>query len=291
MKRITTILLIAILAFALCSCGPGKDDGKPSAEAKQLWKMLDGVWMRADGENSFITFSSEGDILYCSYGQFMSDFFEGGKVTVTFIEGVKCTYDVEAASFGGEPVPGAFPVSKVSFTLDAGKLSGGLISVTDNATDGAKHDFKYVGADMNDIDPEELLYPERTAWAELTGCWCCKEDDTYFFVEFGFGENDGEPYFFTGIPFSGYGMSSRITGFLDDKSGQQYIVELFFQGYENDEGSMPDYSTTANIRYDRLPAGILKMSNVAGSGSIREFRFMCDSLYDLDMEEMWTVLG
>ena len=311
MKKILALLMVLALAFTLVACRdpeptptPEPDptptpEPDPTPVEKDLdpydtWKLLNGIWGRDDDMSNFIIFSADGTTLHSNYGAFFSDYVVSAELTKFSGKGTKANftsvpswYDMDKeATVKGDPQ---------DYDLDFSGLADGYIMVTDQAGDGKVHKFRYLAETWDKIDTLTLRYPQGVGLNEaldyIDGVYCTNQDDqdVYFFVTPVTFEDDGSRGLYTGIPFSGYGLAGRITGFERDVENKTFIFNLFFPGWEpNDlDDGREDMTATAYVDYSLLESdGVIIMNNVANDGKTVHWKWCARNMDELDIDKM-----
>ena len=296
MKKFTALFLALVLTFVLCACTPGAkpeptpapDPGPdPTPEDKglslyELWEKLRGVWICNDNTFDFAQFYTEGPDNGLVEGILASDGVESGTVSdFAYKDGV---YSFKMNVPGLEPNdlndgwdPHSYDIT-VQLTDDPD-----VIKLT-NAFNGGGKVFEYHKAanSFDELDWNEIWFGPvvdvKEVWDRLAGVWIAKEKGNVYFTTFAVYD-DGEYMYYTGAPFSEYGMAYAPEWVRYNKAEDIYTVLMIIKGSE--------YYLSVDASEAEGATRKLGMNIIAGSGSYGEWIYNCADMADLDPDELF----
>ena len=159
----------------------------------------------------------------------------------------------------------------------------GVIKLT-NAFNGGGKVFEYHKAanSFDELDWNEIWFGPvvdvKEVWDRLAGVWIAKEKGNVYFATFAVYD-DGEHMYYTGAPFSEYGMAYAPEWVRYNKAEDIYTVLMFIKGSE--------YYLSVDASEAEGATRKLGMNIIAGSGSYGEWIYNCADMADLDPDELF----
>lgn len=318
MKKLLCLILCLTMCLSLCSCikvvvdkgeddasvspatdAAGKKDDKKTegkkgetsgtAPEKELWEKLSGIWMYQDIDGYYFTeFGKDSGGYYLSQGIPASEYMFGGYVTSFEENGDACQFVIEVpAAESTEEYEGHDAYSLVYYCE---VQADGTILLTNNAGDGSYVEWVFSCRDWDSFDWDAFFNDNSgvsldTAWNVLKGVWTAKDSDgtTWFDV---FGIDGNQAFLSTGIPYSGYGIYGKVTGFEDRTYDSTWWVNLHFDAVpasEENSGSAA-FDVLIMVDYSQLPAEKIDVTNIAGDGKVLTFEYRCETLDQLPLD-------
>lgn len=318
MKKIICFLLCITLCISLCGCikivvdngeesteasdsslssnkdDSTKNDDKPDSDSgtsleNELWDKIGGVWLNRDIDGTYFSeFGKDAEGYYLTQGIPASGYSFGGRVTSIDMQNGNYQFTVRIpAAAANEENEG-----HDEYTLDyfCEIQSGSAILLTNHASDGSFTEWEF-SCDSWDAFDWDAFFNENngvsleTAWNDLNGVWTAKDSDgTTWFDIFGF--ENGQAYFSSGIPYSGYGIGGKVTGFEDRTYDSTWWVNLHFDAVPANEESSgsPAYDVLIMVDYSDLNSKKIDVTNIAGDGKVITFEYRCETLDQLPLD-------
>lgn len=322
MKKFITVILCLALCLSLCGCikividkgdeedtqasssndktDNGKTDGKPDiktegkkdngAEIKALWKQLNGIWLTedADGSTYFTEFASGGGSCTLTQGMPATEYAFGGQISDFKQDGSEYSFVVEVAAVPSTDEYEGHDGYTLSYFCEP--QSDGTLQLTNHAGDGSYVTWNYSSDSWEHFDWDAFYAAAagltlQDAWAKLAGVWTAKSADGTTWFDYFLYEN-GDPVFSSGIPYSGYGIGAKVTGFEDRTSDSTWWINLHFSAVpaSEEQSGSPARDVLIMVDYTNIGSGKIDVTNIAGDGKVLTFTYRCVTLDKLPLD-------
>ena len=305
MKRVLCIILLLLMLFSLCSCGPSQEnelDPEPVEDlSDELYDKLNGVWVKQDGyATTFLAISRDGSGVRYSAGVPFNDFVFGGPVDDITKTGSIYFFTVHVPERKADGISEGWTAHDITVTVGVSRLGEHIINASDYAADGQPSDFTRYADDLDHADWSPLFEEEPPVqefdtaladelWDRLAGIWLCSSNEDSFFSEF---KTDGDSYAVSqGVPASGY-MLGAVATYIE-KAGGIYTIDFHVpERHDTGEGAEMDYDafdvrTELTVNDD----GTITYTIWADSGQDADWSFWAADWDSVDWEAYFDSLS